>query len=139
MNNSFQQQIEKKAPRPHSLFMIDGLGALLSAMMLGVVLIQFQPYFGIPVATLYLLAAIPCVFVLYDAFCYFTKPQPSSRYLRIIAIANLLYCAFSLAVAFFHFEKLTLLGWLYIIGEVLIVVGLAGFELQVAGRLDKSK
>ena len=115
------------------LFLIDGLGALLSAFLLGVVLVRFQSTFGIPVNTLYLLAATPVVFAFYDLYCYFSQPKNPAPFLKAIAFANLAYCVLSLALAYSHQQELTLLGWAYIVGEVFIVVGLAIFELRFAG------
>lgn len=53
-----------------TLFAIDGLGALLSVFLLGVVLVQFESLFGMPKETLYFLAFLPCLFAVYDLVCY---------------------------------------------------------------------
>ncbi len=45
---------------PKKLFLLDGLGAILSAILLGVVLVNQQVLFGIPKPTLYFLAPAPC-------------------------------------------------------------------------------
>lgn len=116
-----------------SLFLIDGFGALLSAFLLGILLVKFESYFGIPKNTLYLLASIPCVFALYDFYCYFRVEKRLGQYLRVIAIANVLYCCLSIGLAFYHAEFLTLLGWVYIIIEVIVVLFLVRIELK-AGR-----
>jgi hypothetical protein len=113
------------------LFLIDGMGALLSAFLLGVVLVIFQPLFGIPVSTLYFLAALPCVFAAYDFYCYFGVKKGLGQSLKVIATANLLYCLLSLGFAFYHAESLTVLGWVYIVVEVLIVVTLALVEWKI--------
>ena len=44
------------------LLLADGIGALVSAIMLGIVLPNFQPLVGMPLKELYILAAIPVVF-----------------------------------------------------------------------------
>lgn len=43
---------------PKKLFQIDGLGAILSAILLGIILVRFERFFGIPVSTLYFLASL---------------------------------------------------------------------------------
>lgn len=112
------------------LFLIDGIGALVSAISLGVVLVQLEEYFGIPVSALYILAALPCLFALYDFYCYFKLKENLGSYLKGIAIVNLLYCALSIGFAFYHQSSITWLGWTYIVLEISIVATLALIELK---------
>ncbi|NRB48861.1 MAG: hypothetical protein HRU41_14390 [Saprospiraceae bacterium] len=122
-------QIKEK---PRKLFLIDGMGALLSAFLLGVVLVNLEPIFGIPRSTLYVLAVIPCFFAAYDFFCYWKLDENLGRFLQIIAVLNVAYCCLSLGLAISHQEVITTFGWGYIIGEVMIVVTLAIFEWRIA-------
>lgn len=118
--------------KPRNLFLIDGLGAILSAVMLGVVLVALNSYIGLSSNTLYILAVIPIFFALYDFVVYLVNSKNWRPYLRIIAIANLLYCVFSIVILFTHLDSLKLLGWIYFVGELIIVGGLAIYELRVA-------
>ena len=122
-------QINKE---PRTLFLIDGLGALLSAFLLGVVLVNLEHIFGIPRSTLYVLAVIPCFFAVYDFYCYWKLDKNLGRFLQIIAGLNLAYCCLSIGLAISHLEVITTLGWGYIIGEVIIVATLAIFEWKIA-------
>lgn len=128
--------INQFSKNPQQLFLLDGLGAVLSAFLLGVVLVRLESYFGIPVSTLYILAALPVFFAVFDAFCYYKGADRYGSLLKVIAIVNLLYCCLSLGFAFFHFEKITYLGWGYIIIEVLIVLAIARLEFQVADLIS---
>lgn len=121
-----------------TLFLIDGLGAIVSAVLLGVVLVRLEHYFGIPVQTLYILAALPVIFALYDFVVYFKVERHLEIYLKGIAIVNILYCILSLALAYQHRMSIKLLGWVYIIVEIIIVLVIAGFELKTA-KSYKSK
>jgi len=85
-----------------------------------------------PTKELYFLAVIPCFFALYDLICYFQAKENWRAYLKGIAIANHLYCVFSLGLLIYHFPKLTALGVAYFVVEILIVVGLVWYELKVA-------
>ncbi len=120
---------------PKKLFLIDGLGAISSAFLLGIILVKLEAIFGIPASTLYLLAAFPVLFAIYDFFSYRTEKSNYAGLLKGIAIFNMLYCFLSIGFAVFHFDIITLWGWAYILGEVLIVVLLAIIELRVANRL----
>jgi hypothetical protein len=128
---------ERLRSHPKRLFAIDGAGALLSAFLLGVVLVRFQSVFGIPRSTLVLLAALPCLFALVDLWVVVGVRRGFDRWLRRIAVANLGYCGLSLGLAFAHREVITLWGWAYIVGEVGIVAALAVVELGVARRIEQ--
>ncbi|MEM8526624.1 MAG: hypothetical protein AAGG68_18415 [Bacteroidota bacterium] len=114
------------------LFLVDAVGAILSAFLLGVVLVKLEHFFGIPLAVLYLLAAFPCFFACYDLLCYFLAKKRATFFLKGIAYANIAYCILSIGIAFFHLESITYLGWTYILGEVLIVGLLVRLEIKVA-------
>ena len=123
-----QKPAKPRIKNRHNLFILDGFGALLSAFLLGIVLVHFQSYFGIPKSSLYILAAIPCVFALYDLCCYLFVKRNINLALKTIAILNILYCIFSVFVAFSHSESILTLGWIYVIIEIAIVVWIARLE-----------
>lgn len=81
---------------PKELFKIDGIGAILSAVLLGFVLVHFEELFGIPKSTLYFLALLPCFFACYDFYCYFRVNKKSKYFLKGIAFVNLSYCFLSI-------------------------------------------
>lgn len=124
---------------PRKLFLIDGLGAILSAFLLGVVLVEFEEYFGIPRPTLYILALLPCLFAGYDFFCYQKKNENVDSFLKGISFLNIGYCLLSIVLASYHYERVTYLGWGYILIEVLIVMTLAMIELKAAGSCPDNK
>lgn len=115
-----------------NLFLLDAAGALLSALMLGLVLPYYQEFFGIPLSALRLLAIPPVVFLVYDLVVWSRIKSNHGRWLRIIALANLAYCVFSLGIAYQHAEVMTLWGKGYLVGEILVVVLLAIWELRAA-------
>ncbi len=130
--STLQDQINKVNPK--HLFLFDSLGALVSAVLLGLVLANFESTFGMPQATVYMLAIIPIPFFFYSLFCFLLYPENWRPYLRLIAIANILYCLLTLSLMFIKHSELTFLGFGYFIGEIIIVVSLAVFELRVAAR-----
>ena len=113
------------------MFVVDALGALISAMLLGFVLPVYKDVFGIPLSTLNVLAIIPMGFVFYDLSVYFFTRSIKRLHLRMIAVLNILYCVVSLAYVINDMDEVTLLGWTYIIGEVLIVLGIAVYEWRI--------
>ncbi|WP_428742277.1 hypothetical protein [Tenacibaculum sp.] len=127
-----KKQIKNLLLNPKKLFLIDGLGAFVSAFLLGVVLVKFESIFGIPPSTLYLLAILPVFFAFYDFYCYQKKDSKQKQFLKWIALMNLLYCSLSIGAALYHLETITRLGWIYISGEVIIIIILSITELITA-------
>lgn len=117
---------------PRQLFLIDALGALVSTISLGFVLTNLERFFGMPVPTLHLLATIASVFCVYSFACYKIQPKQWQRAIRIIAIANILYCCLTFGLLLSLSSVLTFLAWGYFIGEIILVVGLAVVELKTA-------
>ena len=130
--------ITKAELNPKKLFLIDGFGAILSAFLLGVVLVKFEIIFGIPSSVLYLLATIPIFFAIYDFYCYRKRHQKTGLLLKGIAILNLIYCCISLGLIFYHFSTITNLGLIYILIEIVIVFLLAIIEFKVGREIIKS-
>lgn len=120
---------------PKKLLLLDGIGALVSAFMLGVVLVRLENYFGIPIRTLYFLAFLPCLFALYDYYSWRSENKNHSNSLKVIAYVNIIYCCLSFGLAIYHNQELTLLGWAYIIIEIFVVLLIAMIELRTARRL----
>lgn len=114
--------------------MLDGLGAMLSAFLLGIVLIRFQPSVGMPTESLYWLALVPCIFIIYDLLCFGLVKSHWNLYLNFIASANLSYCFISILLVFQHFHKLTTLGLTYFILEIIIVILLVVLEIKIARK-----
>lgn len=123
--------------QPKKLFLIDGLGALVSAFMLGIVLVRLESYIGIPKSSLYILAAIPIFFAAYDLYSYKKEKAHQGRLLRGIAILNLCYCFISIGFAMYHYLTITTLGKIYVVVELLIIIAIVYVELKVANTLNE--
>ncbi len=118
--------------KPKNLFLLDGVGAFVSIIMLGGVLVALQSYVGIPKSALYILAAIPIFFLLFDVYSYMSKSAYDNRNLKVIATLNSLYCICSLGMTFYHRATVTMLGWLYILSEIFVLVYIVYLELKSA-------
>ncbi len=120
---------------PKTLFLIDGLGALVSACSLGIILPRYEYLFGMPKSTLMILAALPCFFMAYDLFAYLFVKKRIASFLRGIAIINFCYCLVSIYFLYHHQEDLTSLGYIYFIIELLIVFSMILIEFKTANNL----
>ncbi len=112
------------------LLILDAVGAVVSVVMLGVVLVKFYDIFGIPISVLHILASIPVGFFIFDLLAIFSKEKIQPGRLMTIGILNILYCLLSFVMAIVHASSLTIYGWAYIIVEIIIVVALSAFELK---------
>lgn len=129
---SFQQTLSTINPR--KLFLIDSLGALLSAVMLGFVLVRFESFIGMPQKELYALSFIACIFFIYSLTCFLSKSGNWKPYMKLIAIANLIYCCLTIGLIFYLYQQLTALGLAYFVGELIIITILALFELKTTSN-----
>lgn len=117
---------------PSKIFLIDGFGALVSAILIGFVLVKLKYLSGFPESTLYFLASLPFLFAVYDFYYYFKIEKNIGQSLKVIALANFTYCFLSIVLAIYHTQTITYFGWLYVITESLIVSSLAFIELKVS-------
>ncbi len=127
--------IKKIEEDPKKIFILDGIGAIVTALFLGIILVQLEKLVGIPVQTLYCLAVIPVFFMVYDYYCYQKENNQIAPFLKGIAILNLMYCILSLGLAFYHIDRLTVLGWTYVLIEILILIAVSVMELKFANKL----
>lgn len=117
-----------------SIFFADASGALLSAVMLGIVLPAYTDFFGMPQQILRPLAMTAGIFCIYSSVCFFLAPKRWQIFLRTIAFLNLGYCCASAIFMYQFWSSLTLWGSLYFLSEKLVVLALAGIELRISAK-----
>ena len=116
------------------LFLMDALGAVVSAFFLGVVLVRFNELVGMPVYILKILAVIPCFFIVYSFCCYFFLKSNWRPFLKVIAIANSMYCLTTICLVIYHYLDLTPLGISYFVVEIIVIGVLVSIELRTASK-----
>jgi hypothetical protein len=116
---------------PKTIFLIDGFGALLTAIILLAILMPFQDFFGMPKDILTFLSLIALAFAIYSFCCYFFLERNWKPFLFGISIANFFYCCLTLSLVYFCFAELTGLGVTYFMVEVLVVMGLVIVEWKL--------
>jgi hypothetical protein len=126
--------LTKITSNPKLVFLLDCLGALLSAFLLGVALPSFQPIFGMPHNVLYGLAALACLFAIYSFWNYSWFKENWRPYLRGIAIVNLLYCGLTAAMVIYFRQELTKWGLLYFLQEMVVIIVLVMLEFKTIAR-----
>jgi hypothetical protein len=135
----FQLILDKITSDPKKLFLIDSLGAVLTAFFLGVILVKLEDSIGMPKTALYFLASIACMFAVYSICCYFLLVSNWRPYLKGIAIGNLLYCWLTIVLVFYFYQKLTMLGLAYFVLELIVLSGLIIIEGKAIAQLIDRK
>lgn len=118
--------------KPKKLFLIDAFGALFSCIMLGFVLVTQQKHVGMPIDILQFLAIIAFVYSLFSIGNFYFPSSRLKRNLKIIAIANTVYCFITVGLVLVNLGTLKPFGFLYFIAEILIILILAKVEWSVA-------
>lgn len=119
------------ASQPKTIFLIDGIGAAVSAFFLGIVLTAFEPFFGMPKWILIFLSSIAVLFATYSFSCYFFVKRNSQRFLQIIAFSNFIYCLVTSGMIVGFYEKLTSIGLGYFLIEIALIFSLVFLEFKV--------
>ncbi len=125
--------------QPKTIFLIDAVGALVSAILLGLVLTRLEAFFGLPKNVLYVLSGIAVLLSVYSLAHAFVQPSNPSVRLKLIAVANLCYCVLTFVLLLAFYPQLTMYDLLYFVGELLIILSLAFFELKTAAVSHKKK
>ncbi len=135
LTNKFQRIVQKLTANPKIVALLDGLGAALTAFSLGVIMVLFNDLFGMPKPALYLLASIAAILAIYSLGNYFLLRKNWGTYLKTIITANLAYCCISIIAVIYFLSKLTTLGLVYFILEVIIIVGVVVLERKTLSKI----
>jgi hypothetical protein len=120
----------KLSQAPGNVFLLDGTGALLSAVLLVFLVAPFESFFGLSSKIAYYLSIPAFCFALYSLSCYFLHVRHWKPYMRLIAIANFVYCCVTFGLVVQQYRSLTVFGILYFLGELIIILSLIGIELK---------
>ena len=137
MATTLQIMTNKLAASPKRVFLVDGLGALLTALLLGVVLARFEALFGMPKTTLYFLSPIAFFYSIYSFCCCFFNFNNWRPYLKTIIIANALYFVLTIGLLFYFYKQLTIVGLVYFLLELMVMCFLIFLEFKVLSHNHK--
>lgn len=140
--NKVRQAVTALDRDPARWFLLDGIGAALSALLAGAVLVHFEEFLGMPSSTLFKLALAACLLVAYDVL-HLLRKREGSRFLRNglrrLSLLNAAYLILSLAFAFQHRHTLTVAGWGYILLEGAVVGCLSVLEFRAGSEHECRK
>lgn len=125
------------AGMPKKLFLTDGIGAMLTAFFLFIIMRQFNEYFGMPQTILTCLSVIAICLCIYSTLCFLFLKEFWITFLIILGMANLLYAALTTGMLIIYYPQLTLIGLIYFLIEIVMICGLAYIEFNVATEIRK--
>ena len=134
MNKIINKLINHLTENPKTLFLIDSLGAMLTAFFLFVIMRLFNEYFGMPKTVFTYLFVIAICFCIYSATCFLFLKRHWTPFIRFISIANLLYCTLIIGLLIKYYPLLTKIETTYFLIEIIVICGLSYIELNVAKR-----
>ena len=122
--------------KPKQIFLLDSMGALLTASILFSIAIAFPTFLGMPAHILFMLAAIAFTFAVYSFRCFYFISTNWRRYLMAIMIANATYVVATGGLVYHFYNSITLWGLFYFIAEIVVILLLLVLEYKV---LTKSR
>lgn len=132
---SFLKFIKKWSPQ--RVFFADASGALITTSILAFALAPLHTYLALPKYVFYSLAGMAALLFLYSISIALVKPKNWPIYLKIIALANFLYCP---VTWFFLFrEGAGLYAFIYFTGETTLIAAIALSEWKYAIRFQSRK
>jgi hypothetical protein len=126
--------IDRFAHHPNRLFLLDGTGACLTALVL--ISSAFLNWSGMPAGPLNILIVYAAFLCIFSLACALSAGEKWRTFLRIIIIANAVYCVLTGFLMSCHFASLTGWGLAYFCGEIVVILALVVLERTV---LQKSR
>lgn len=122
--------------KPQTLFLVDALGALLTAFFLTAMTSVFYKYIGMSQNILTTLAVIASMFCIYSASCFILIKNNWRPFLKAIITLNILYCCATVACIVYSYQQLTILGMVYFVLEIVVMFVLVVMETKVLRRKE---
>lgn len=121
-----------KSRTPSRVFLADAFGALFTFLMLSVVLTHFNTILGLEKSTLYFLAFMALIFMIYSSTIHLVRPRNWPLFMKIIALSNFSYCLITWLVLW-HVNAGGA-AYLYFAVETIIVSAIAYTEWQYSEK-----
>jgi hypothetical protein len=131
LKNSPKWIQNKLLKEPLFVFLIDGIGAFISAFFLGFVLKWLANYVHIPPKMLCILTLPALVYMFFSLACYVAKVKNWAFFLKITLAGNIFYFCLSIFATFIFYPSINILGLIYLGSECLILLFLICLEYEL--------
>ena len=116
---------------PANIFLVDGLGALLTAGSIYLLATFFIDWVGLPYEVLRILTLAALGMSAYSLSCHFFLKGNRRNWLMGIIVANLLYILATAVLLLIYHDQLKLPGLIYFLSEFVVVFILVRWERNV--------
>lgn len=116
-----------------NIFLVDGVGATLSALSTGLLLPLLYQWTGVPIQVSMPLALMGLLFAACSVSCFWLAKQPGPALLIAIMAANMFYCVVSIAIIV-SLDGIKDWGRAFLFAEVLAVASVISLEASVLRR-----
>jgi hypothetical protein len=123
---------------PNRLFLLDGIGAILSAILLFILHFFFQVTTGLPQLIVYSLIAAAIFLAAYSLSCSWLLRRCHARYLRVIALLNGTYLLTVWILLVLYCSRLHPILIICFILESVVLGFLIYLELKVTNQLIRN-
>ncbi|MGB4772050.1 MAG: hypothetical protein WBP58_11345 [Chitinophagaceae bacterium] len=117
---------------PDLVFLVDGLGALLTAGSIYLLARFFINWVGLPYEVLHILAMVALGMAAYSLSCHFFLKGNKRNWLNVIILANLLYVLATAVLILIYYDRIKLPGLIYFLSEFAVVLVLVRWERKIA-------
>ena len=134
-----QKAVHFFTDHPSRLFLLDGIGAILSAALLLLLHFVFQVTYGLPPLIVYALVAAAIFLSAYSLTCSWLLRRCHARYLRVIALLNGTYLLTVCILLVLYCSRLHPILIICFILESVVLGCLVCLELLVAKKMGVQK
>jgi hypothetical protein len=122
---------------PALVFLVDGLGALLTASFTYLLMTFFMDWVGLPYEVLRILALVALGMAAYSLSCHFFLKGNKRNWLNGIILANLLYVLATAVLILIYYDRIKLPGLFYFLSEFVVVFMLVRWERSIKIAISK--
>ena len=114
-----------------NIFLLDGLGGVLTAILVGGVLPAIHETIGMPVGILYGLALWGAVSAGYSLSFFWLVDHQNTRWLKVIMVTNSLYSLLTAVLEIAQWNTMKPWGIAYFAAEIVVLLSLVSWQRRI--------
>lgn len=116
-----------------NIFLLDGVGAVATAILNGLVLPLLAEKMGLEVWVFRALGGLAFLYAIYSLSCFALVKKIQPVLILFVIVLNLAYCSLTGLILLWE-PDLTILGRLYFVGEMAVILAVVVIEARVYSR-----
>jgi uncharacterized membrane protein len=131
LTNRIRHINDKVKSNSYLLFLVDGLGAVFTFVLLTFLINKTELFNGIPNSYLSKLSLLPLLLALISLSTYFIKPIKWRWIMNSVAILNLTYCIITFTLSVLFFKDIKAITIFFFLSEAVVIIPLSLYEYQL--------